>query len=181
MNWYKRASTEAVHEQMSAAIEELRRQKRPISSSDGTHKETELEIREKSGEAGREFLGHGSKTIDGFVRLMWGMGDRGRGLYAMPFTASEPLAESGFGSQVYGATSPYMDTPLGLIFHRSNANAAVAAYVHPSSGLFDAVRKIVPPAFPVVQTHEIPTLLNELHKRVKNGAYTGPKINVFSR
>jgi hypothetical protein len=35
MNWYKRANTEAVHEQMNAAVEELKRQKQPISSSDG--------------------------------------------------------------------------------------------------------------------------------------------------
>jgi hypothetical protein len=166
---------------MNAAVEELKRQKQPISSSDGIGKEMELEIREKSKEAGREFLGHGSKTIDGFVRLMWGMGNRERGLYAMPFTVSEHLADSGFGSQIYGAASPYMDTPLGLIFHKSNGNAAVAAYVHPSSGLFETVRRIVPPAFPVVETQGIPDLLNELHKKVKNGVYTGPKVNIFSR
>lgn len=166
--------SQEVNNRIQQVTQHLESKRRRIPTNDGTHLDAQLEAGKSP--FANEFQGHGSKTTEGTVRLLHGMGDFKRGLHTMPWKVDDGAA-SGFG-----ATSPYTDTPSGFIFHKSKPHHAIGMYVHPESGLQDHYRKLVPPEFPVIGTHEIRSFLDASGKKInKDGVYEGPKIDLFGR
>lgn len=134
---------------------------------------------------GKFVLGHGSKDLEGFSRLLHGLGDESRGFHSAPFGGDRAALGAGLG-----ASRPYLGPggPLGFMFANTPNNPkaakqAIGIWVDPRLGpkVMQKLRDYVPQEIPVISADQIATFINKHGPQIAKGTYTGKKVDLFAR